>query len=379
MYIWIEFKIITMISLSDHHKKEFEERIQKISAKDEEKVRKNSLKEIEKLRTINQSKSMIKLEDLVREATLLHDILHCSTFPLSESSKKWIVFGLGYLVSDFDIIPDAVPSIGYVDDALVISWVVYMLSDVIERYYAHLKNIEYAEKGEIVKSLLIGDGDTEIIILPGLLYDHLEADSYKKWVNFGRSLPIANGNPGISIADISIQHLKELNKTLKIVDHDLVLKPIYDSELFTIEWQQALYDFELLGSALKTDIENRKLENPNKEIILIGFDVSSVMIEKSIEFLNTGNVSRCHIFGGCTRRDAINIETIKKINKLYNYFSDRDFMLKFLYDNYEYSHKPIGLAPINKLQGNNIVNLDVSNFIQNHHEYRSRITEIIIQ
>lgn len=367
-----------MISLSDHHKKEFENRIQRISPKDEEKVRKSSMKEIDKLRTLNESKSMIKLDDLIREATLLHNILHCETFPITESSKKWIVFGLGYLVSDFDIIPDAVPSIGYVDDALVISWVVYMIQDVIDRYHAHIKNLELAQNGEITKSLLIGDGDSEIILIPGLLYDQLETDIYKKWVNFGRALPIIKGNPGISLVDVSISHLKELNKTLKIVDHDLVLKPVYDNDLFNSELQQVLYDFDLLGSALKMDIEARKIDNPQKEIVLIGFDMSSLMIERCIGLLNEGLISRCHIFGGCTRRDTLNPENIKKVNKFYNYYSDRDFMLKFLYDNFEYSHKPIGLAPINKVQAFNVVNSDVSNLIQNHHEYKTRIAEIIV-
>jgi uncharacterized membrane protein YkvA (DUF1232 family) len=43
---------------------------------------------------------------------------------ISNDALLWIVAGLNYLVDPFDLIPDQVPFLGYVDDATVVEFVV---------------------------------------------------------------------------------------------------------------------------------------------------------------------------------------------------------------------------------------------------------------
>jgi uncharacterized membrane protein YkvA (DUF1232 family) len=50
--------------------------------------------------------------------------------------KAWIIFALGYFISPIDLIPDYVPLLGYVDDAVVVAWVVHQISDQVAAYRA---------------------------------------------------------------------------------------------------------------------------------------------------------------------------------------------------------------------------------------------------
>ncbi|MCL4750432.1 MAG: DUF1232 domain-containing protein [Myxococcales bacterium] len=55
-------------------------------------------------------------------------------YTVSWGTKAATVFALAYFVSPVDAIPDAVPVVGYLDDALVVAWVVHMLRGDIADY-----------------------------------------------------------------------------------------------------------------------------------------------------------------------------------------------------------------------------------------------------
>lgn len=61
--------------------------------------------------------------DLIKNVSVLLSIYQ--TYPdLTESIKKRIIFAISYFCESDDDIPDIVPEIGYLDDAVVARWVI---------------------------------------------------------------------------------------------------------------------------------------------------------------------------------------------------------------------------------------------------------------
>jgi uncharacterized membrane protein YkvA (DUF1232 family) len=75
-----------------------------------------------------------KVRELVKNVVVLFEILVDPTFVVPWRTTAGIIFALAYFISTLDLIPDAVPVIGFLDDALVVAEVVYMFSADIRRY-----------------------------------------------------------------------------------------------------------------------------------------------------------------------------------------------------------------------------------------------------
>ena len=77
-----------------------------------------------KLDTMATSKSLNSIEtDLIKYVSVLLNIYQ--TYPeLTDSIKRRILFALSYFCDSNDDIPDIVPEIGYLDDAVVARWVI---------------------------------------------------------------------------------------------------------------------------------------------------------------------------------------------------------------------------------------------------------------
>ncbi len=77
-----------------------------------------------KLDTMATSKSLNSIEtDLIKYVSVLLNIYQ--TYPdLTDSIKRRILFALSYFCDSNDDIPDVVPEIGYLDDAVVARWVI---------------------------------------------------------------------------------------------------------------------------------------------------------------------------------------------------------------------------------------------------------------
>ena len=77
-----------------------------------------------KLDTMTTSKSLNSIEtDLIKYVSVLLNIYQ--TYPdLTNSIKRRILFALSYFCDSNDDIPDIVPEIGYLDDAVVARWVI---------------------------------------------------------------------------------------------------------------------------------------------------------------------------------------------------------------------------------------------------------------
>ena len=113
--------ISNIFQLTEEDKAEYKLLIDKIDLNDASKIidMLNS-----KLDTMTTSKSLNSIEtDLIKYVSVLLNIYQ--TYPdLTDSIKRRILFALSYFCDSNDDIPDVVPEIGYLDDAVVARWVI---------------------------------------------------------------------------------------------------------------------------------------------------------------------------------------------------------------------------------------------------------------
>ena len=113
--------ISKIFQLTEEDKAEYKLLIDKIDLNDASKIidMLNS-----KLDTMTASKSLNSIEtDLIKYVSVLLNIYQ--TYPdLTDSIRRRILFALSYFCDSNDDIPDVVPEIGYLDDAVVARWVI---------------------------------------------------------------------------------------------------------------------------------------------------------------------------------------------------------------------------------------------------------------
>ena len=73
-------------------------------------------------------------EELLQNIKSLWHMLTDPDYTISWEIKAWILAGLTYFISPIDAIPDPIPVVGYVDDALVVTWVMHQISDEVSKY-----------------------------------------------------------------------------------------------------------------------------------------------------------------------------------------------------------------------------------------------------
>ena len=113
--------ISKIFQLTEEDKVEYQQLINKIELNDASKIidMLNS-----NLDTMTTAKRLNSIEtDLIKYVSVLLNIYQ--TYPdLTASIKRRILFALSYFCDSNDDIPDIVPEIGYLDDAVVARWVI---------------------------------------------------------------------------------------------------------------------------------------------------------------------------------------------------------------------------------------------------------------
>ena len=365
-----------MIRLSEDQKHIFENNVKHITSKDEQRVLENIDQEIEKLKELLEQQPSNKTEELIINSKLLLELLRCHDFPLTESSRKWIAFGLNYLISDFDLIPDSIPRIGYLDDGLVISWVKHLIDSDITRYNIYKKAKATQNKSGLLKRMLQGDGHTEVILIPGFLSNDFYNKDFTSWVQNIQKSKLGLEKPGISVLDWKTNYTPEFQSTLLMVDHELNLKPVYDSSVFAVEWQQLKTDFTNLSKAFYTDLENIKKQSLTKKIILISLNLGTYIVDNPEFSDKLELIDDYYLFGGCSKAEYVANSINPKVKNIYNFFNYQDTALKFVFDNFEELIKPVGMAAIDT-KNNRLKNVSLGNQQRRHTDYKENLTKLI--
>lgn len=366
-----------MLRLSEDQKIIFEKNVKTITSNDELNVLNSIDGEIDKLTELANNKASSKTEELIENARLLLEILRCSEFPITDSSRKWIIFGLNYLVSDFDLIHDSIPRIGYLDDALVIAWVKHLVDNDITRYGIYKKAIATNNKSNILKQMLQGSGHTEVILIPGYLSNDFYSGNYTQWIQGIQQSKLGNEKPGISIIDWKTNYTPEFQNTILVIDHELNLKPQYKSDVFQVDWQQLKIDYANLSHAFFNSLQNLKEQYPHKKIIVIALNMGTYTIDNPSFADQLSLIDDYYIFGGCSSAEYI-INTISpKVKNIYNYFNYQDASLKFVFENFEDNKKPVGLVAIENPQQSKLKNISVGSQQKQHTQYKDQLTRLI--
>jgi len=366
-----------MLELSDKQKSIFSNNVKNITSKDEQKVLDKIDTEIEKLEAILDDKPSAKMEHLINDAKFLLEILRSTEFPISVSSRKWIVFGLNYLIADFDIIPDSIPTIGYYDDALVLNWVMNIIDYDITRYKFYLKAKETGESGSILKQMIQGDGTSEVIIIPGLLSSKLFIDHFKKLVKTIKQSKLGQNNAGISILNWKSNYTTEFENTILMVDHELKLKPAYDTERFSIEWQQLKQDYSHLAKAFYLDLKDIKKQHPDKKISVVTLNAGTYVIDNPPHENDPAMIDEYFVFGGCSDPKTMVNSLAHKIKKIHNFHNPDDAALKFLFENFENNKQVVGLNGIMNTNQSHIHNINLKGRLKRHREYQDKLIDLI--
>ena len=74
------------------------------------------------------------LKAYVEDLQLAYTMLRDPNFHMSKETKTVLIIALLYIISPIDLIPDAIPLLGLVDDALVAGYALRHASAELERY-----------------------------------------------------------------------------------------------------------------------------------------------------------------------------------------------------------------------------------------------------
>jgi len=152
-------------------------------------------------------------------------------------------------------------------------------------------------------------------------------------------------------------------------------------------WYEAIGNTAKAASRLLSDINFIYELNPNIKIILMGHSLGARVIyntllqadEKGIK------VSEAYLFGGAVSRinKAGWMAALKAVdNKVYNFYSANDKILKNLYKGLMRNDEPIGLGEIKYFKNKNIKlcdlhNIDVTDQIDGHTKYKEKLPELL--
>ena len=74
------------------------------------------------------------LKTYLKDLQLAYKMLRDPNFQLAREKKITVIIALLYIISPIDLIPDAIPFLGMLDDVLVAGYALKQVADELERY-----------------------------------------------------------------------------------------------------------------------------------------------------------------------------------------------------------------------------------------------------
>ena len=127
---------IVLAKISEKDQKFFEDQAKKVKPEDEEKVKTRFGGALERLEKRMRNARHIPdfLTNFINNIKFLYEMLCDERYTINWKTKALIISALLYFISPIDVIPDAIPVVGYADDALYVAWVLHKLDEEIQAY-----------------------------------------------------------------------------------------------------------------------------------------------------------------------------------------------------------------------------------------------------
>ncbi len=115
----------------NHFRKIMRKAIQSHKDTDEKEITDAALKVLDE---VNQAKAPGFITDRLSKLKLLVDMVHDEGWALPPKERKNVIGALAYFSDPHDLIPDEIPGLGFLDDAIMIELVARALKHEIEAY-----------------------------------------------------------------------------------------------------------------------------------------------------------------------------------------------------------------------------------------------------
>lgn len=133
-----------------------------------------------------------------------------------------------------------------------------------------------------------------------------------------------------------------------------------------------------MTAALLAEIISRREEN--SLIDLYGHSLGCRVISNTLQSLSTKDkkiIRNVYLFGGAVSREPDIWKNCSDavVGKIYNCYSDNDWVLKYLYKYAEFGDKPIGLGHIKRNE--KVININVTDIIESHNDYKPSLPKVL--
>lgn len=225
-----------------------------------------------------------------------------------------------------------------------------------------LADIEYQESTQVV------------ICIDGFLSE-LSQDQFSDWHESLHNLGIQHW----------IQGYRWPSYNLKYAANDFGTGGI--SELLGASWYQSIENAAGAGKRLAHEMQLIQKYKPEIKFTLLGHSLGSRVILNTLVHLHgTGCVvEEAYLLGGAVSRiDKVSwAAAMHSVSKnIYNFYSKNDMVLTRAYQIAQGGDKPVGLGPIEYMKNKDFnlcttYNVDVSDFILGHMEYKNNLAKIL--
>lgn len=159
----------------------------------------------------------------------------------------------------------------------------------------------------------------------------------------------------------------------------LLILPTSFSSFCLEEWKISKENSIKYGISLAEEINTQKIKN--NKIFLYAHSLGVNLVKTALLELYQQNifVEKVFLFGGASCSKEIDdwAKISQTTNKgIYNFYSKHDAILKYIYKIAELRNSPVGLNPIIVEDNNKIFNIDVSNAVNGHAEYKKNLQHI---
>jgi len=144
------------------------------------------------------------------------------------------------------------------------------------------------------------------------------------------------------------------------------------------EWKQARDNSKQYSKGLADFIKQKYKENSKVKINLYGHSLGANLIYYALKSLEDERnpIINVYLFGGASSCDKKRwILPSKVARNIYNFYSDNDLILRYLYQTIELGDEPIGLNKIDSYL-ENIYNYNISDIVDGHTKYIENFEDI---